>query len=68
MEELIRWVNDQVESVEVYAKLNYLRDKAFNLLDEPWDEIKKEYMNEAENYGDIVLTVEEIDAIIKRMK
>lgn len=56
-----------VDSIEVYAKLNYLRDKAFDLLDETWDEVKEEYMEEANADKDIVMTAEEVDAIMKKM-
>lgn len=56
-----------VDSVEVYAKLNYLRDKAFDLIDQPWNEVKEDYTEEAEADKDIVLTVEEVDAIMKKM-
>ena len=56
-----------VDSVEVYAKLNYLRDKAFDLIEESWDEVKEEYMEEAGIDKDIVMTVEEVDAIMRKM-
>lgn len=56
-----------VDSIEVYAKLNYLRDKAFNLIEEPWHEVKDEYMEEAENDKDIVMTADEVDAIMIKM-
>lgn len=60
----------KVESIEVYAKLNYLRDKAFGLLDddETWQKVKEEYMEEAKADKDIILTLEEVNAIMNKMK
>lgn len=56
-----------VDSIEVYAKLNYLRDRAFDLLNDTWEEVKEEYMKEVDADKDIVMTVEEVDAIMKKI-
>lgn len=62
-----------VESLEVYAKINYLRDKCTKvdgepLISEPWKEVKEEYMIEAEMDKEIVLTLDEIDSILENIK
>ena len=56
-----------VDSVEVYAKLNYLRDKAFDLIKESWNEMKEDYMKEAKANNGIIMTVDEVDAIMGKM-
>lgn len=62
-----------VESLEVYAKLNYIRDKTTRvdgeaLIEEPWEEVQEEYMAEAQADLDIVMTADEVNAILKSIK
>lgn len=59
-----------VESLEVYAKLNFIRDKTtlvdgVPLLTENWDEVKDEYMDEAKHDKHIVLTLDEVNSMIQ---
>lgn len=57
-----------LDSIEVCAKLNYLRDKAFDLIDESWESVKDGYIEEANFTKDMyVWTVEEVDAIMENM-
>ena len=60
----------EVENEVVYAMLNYLRDKAIVLTKEDgnWKSLKKEYIKEAKDDKDIVLTEEEMKSIFKMIK
>ena len=57
-----------VDSLETFAKLNYARDLATGIFNEPvtWKKVKEEYIAEAKlTVKDYVLTEEEIDRIIR---
>ena len=53
-----------VESLEVYAKLNYFRDRSMGLIDEPWEKVSEEYVQEAAMDKDIVLTMDELNIMM----
>ena len=58
-----------VDSVETYAKLNYLRDRTTlvdgePLFTDPWGDCEYEYIMEANADPDMVLTGEDVDNII----
>lgn len=62
----------QVDSIETYAKLNYLRDRTTFVDGEPiedgsWEECREIYIEEAQMDDDIVLTGDEVDAMISRL-
>lgn len=42
-----------LDSIEVCAKLNYLRDKAYDLIDESWESVKDGYIEEANATKDV---------------
>lgn len=64
-----RPINILVENINVYAMLNYLRDKIMEGEDGNWedlsDDIRKSYIEEAEKCKDYVLTEEEMKAILR---
>lgn len=58
-----------VQNIEVYAMLNYLRDKAYNLCpEENWNNVREEYIKEAKQDPNIVLSVAETQAIINLLE
>ncbi len=62
-----------VDSIEVYAMLNYIRDRTTMvdgeaIMVEPWNAVREEYIEEAKADPDIVLTLDETKAIIKALR
>lgn len=55
-----------VDSVEVYAKLNYYCDRAKGLLAYPWEQCKESYIQEASLNQGMVLTMEELDLMMSK--
>lgn len=58
------------DDVEVYAKLNYLRDAAFDVLDEDqtWKNMRTEYIHEANEVQEYILSHDDVDAIIEKLE
>jgi hypothetical protein len=56
----------KIESVDVYAKLNYLRDKTSGVLepDEMWADLRDQYLKEAREVPEYILTDEEVGALL----
>lgn len=56
----------QVESIRVYAMINYLRDKVVIQDAElpVWKEVEEEYLDEAKHVKGYILTEEEIESIV----